>query len=90
MWWTSSSGKIELDIKLRDAHVGYHQGQCDGDIARLRTLPYIRRQLGKLDPTIVSEELREHGAWDDGERQNHNDNLTRLLWIACGDIVESN
>lgn len=90
MWWSSSSGRIELNLTKAQAAQGSHSGVCDADIAYLRTVSSIRRQLEKLDPVVVNEELKEYGAWDEEERANHDDNLDRLLWIACGDIVEGN
>ena len=88
MWFYTSSGRIELNITKAQAAIGSHQGQCDSDIAYLRTFPAIRRQLDKLDPSLVASELKEWGAWDDEELADHDANLSRLLWIACGDIVE--
>ena len=89
MHFTSSSGKIELNITKEQALQGSHSGSCDADIAELRTVPSIRRQLDKLKPEIVAAELSEYGAWDDEELQDHDKNLSRLLWIACGDISEN-
>ena len=86
--WTSSSGNIELNLSADYAARGYHSGQCDLDIAALRILPAISRQLSALDRKIVRECLKEYGAWDSAELSDHNANLDRLLWIACGDIVE--
>lgn len=89
MWWTSGlTGRIELNITKKQAEIGYHQGQCASDVAYLRSIPSIRRQLEKLDPVTVNRELKEYGAWNEEERANHDDNLDRLLWIACGDIIE--
>lgn len=90
MWWTSSSGRIELQITKAQAVIGSHQGQCDQDIAYLRTLPAIRRQLAKVSPEVLAKELRECGAWNKVELADHDQNLSRLLWIACGDIKEGN
>lgn len=88
MYYTSGSGRIELQITKKQAEIGSHSGQCDNDIAYLRTLPAIKRQLNKLDAEALSKELSEYGAWDENELQNHDENLTRILWIACGDILE--
>lgn len=88
MWFTSSCGKIELNITKKQAHIGSHSGQCDSDIDYLRTLPAIKRQLDKIEPFVLANELREFGAWSDEELANHGDNLSRILWLACGDIVE--
>lgn len=90
MWWTESLGRIELQITRAQAHAGSHPGPCDRDIAELRRVPAIRRQLDKLAPPLVAECLREYGAWDDDELSDHDANLSRLLWVACGDIVEGN
>jgi hypothetical protein len=51
--------------------------------------PAIANQLAALDPAIVASELKEFGAWDSTELSNHADNLMRLLWIACADLVEA-
>lgn len=88
MYWTTSSGKIELNITKAQAKKGSHQGQCDVDIEQLTQVPAIRRQIDKLNKSEVIEELKEYGAWEDSELTNHVVNLSRLLWIACGDIVE--
>ncbi len=90
MWWSTGSGRIELNITKSQAAIGSHQGACDDDIKYLRTVPQIRRQLSKLDPSLVSAELKEYGAWDEQERADHEANLDRLLWVACGDIVDGN
>ena len=90
MYWTDSYGFIELNITKAQAHTGHHQGQCDSDIKKLRNIPAIKRQLNRLDPLKVRDVLRDYGAWDDNELSDHDDNLDRLLWIACGDIVEGN
>jgi len=87
-WWTDSHGFIELQLDPEDAATGYHSGQCDDDIAALRAVPYIAEQLERLDPETVARSLRDWGAWDDAELAKHDDNLSRLLWLACADIVE--
>ena len=63
-----------------------HQGQCDEDVRELSKEPRIARQLAKLDPASVREELREYGAWDETELSDHEQNLQRVLWLAAGDI----
>ena len=90
MYWNDSYGFIELNITKAQARAGHHQGQCDQDIADLRRVPSIKKQLDQLDPNRVREVLRDYGAWDDDELSDHDANLDRLLWIACGDIVEGN
>ena len=88
MRYSTSSGSIELNITKTQARQGSHMGKCDADIADLCKVPAIKRQLDKLDPAVVAGELRDYGAWDEKELTDHEDNLGRLLWIACGDIIE--
>jgi hypothetical protein len=88
MYWTSSSGRIELNIPQGLESVGYHSGACDSDIAELMELDSIKAQLSAIVPQVLSDELKEFGAWDDLELSNHGDNLARILWIACGDLVD--
>lgn len=88
MWTYTSSGRIELNITKRQAAIGYHQGQCDEDINELRQVPAIKRQLVKLNPEILLNELKEYGAWNDEELCDHDANLSRILWIMCGNIID--
>jgi hypothetical protein len=90
MYWSESSGRIELQITKSQADSCSHPGQCDQDVADLRLNPAIRRQLQKLSPALVAECLKEYGAWDAVELSDHDQNLDRLLWIACCDIAEGN
>ena len=90
MYWTSSSGGIELNITRKQAEACAHPGPCDSDVLELSGVPAINRQLAKIDPASLREELREYAAWDDIELSDHDANLQRLLWLACGDIVDGN
>ena len=90
MYWTESLGRIELQITKKQADSCSHAGQCDVDVEALKLNPSIARQLKKLDPVIVSAALKEYGAWNELELSDHNENLTRLLWVACCDISEGN
>ena len=90
MWFSTSSGRIELQITKNEARIGYHQGQCDADILALSQTPRIRRQLVKLNPALVRYELREYGTWEEDELMDDAQNLQRLLWIACDVVAEDN
>lgn len=80
---------LELGITLEHAKCGSHQGRCDDDIAALRKEPYIAAQLDAITPAAAVRALQPYGAWDAAElAADHNANLDRILWIACGDIVE--
>ncbi len=80
--------RFEIRLSLREARVGSHPGPCDGDVAYLRTLPQIARQLSELEPASVAAELKEYGAWSPEELADGDANLTRILWLACGQITE--
>ena len=88
VWASTSSGRIELNIKRTDAECGSHQGRCDDDISFLRKLPYLKKQLEAIDAELLRSELREYGAWEDDELLDHENNLNRILWLLCGDIVD--
>jgi hypothetical protein len=90
MWWTESLGRIELKMTLKQAQMCSHPGQCDADVLSLSQEPKIANQLKKLDPKVVSQCLKEYGAWNDEDLSDHGQNLQRLLWIAACDISESN
>jgi hypothetical protein len=87
-YWSSGSGRIELNLSMDIASKGYHSGACDLDIAELRTMAFIDNQLKAISPELLISELKECGAWDSEELANHEDNLDRLLWLACGDLVD--
>lgn len=87
-WYVSGSGRIELELTLEQAQSGHHQGQCDDDVRALSQVPEIRTQLDAIDAATLRAELREYGAWDESELADHEQNLQRLLWIACGDVIE--
>ena len=88
MWYSSSSGRIELQLTLSQAQSASHSGQCDADVLALSKVPSIARQLAKIDPEVLRSELREYGAWDAKELADHDQNIQRILWIAAGDIKE--
>ena len=87
-WYTSGDGRIELEIEYADADEGYHPGQCEHDVMALSKKPYIAEQLAKIDPMVLRNELKQYGAWDEEELSDHEENIQRILWLACGDIVE--
>jgi hypothetical protein len=88
MWWSSSSGQIELQMTLEQAKSVSHSGQCYADVKALQQVPAIKRQLSEIDAEVLRAELREYGAWGAEELANHEDNLERVLWIAGCDISE--
>ena len=90
MYWSSSSGRIELDITKQQAAQASHPGPCDNDVFALSQVPTIRRQLARINAGDLAAELSEYGAWEPDELADHDANLLRILWLACGDINEEN
>jgi hypothetical protein len=89
-YFTSSSGLIEFQLTKQQVLKGDHQGDCKSDIIELMKLPSIKKIMSNLDKDLLKRELKELGAWDEIELCNHDDNLKRILWIACCDIKEEN
>ena len=87
-WWSSSSGRIEIQIPLEWAESTHHSGHCDNDVLAVSQEEYIQNITKDLNPDIVRNVLDEYGAWDDEELKDKEENIQRLLWIACGDIAE--
>ena len=90
MYWSTSSGRIELQMTKAQAATVSHPGDCYLDVCALLRDKRIRRQVDKLDRELVKAELREHGAWDDADMIDHEANLQRLVWLAGCDIMEGN
>lgn len=86
--WSSGCGRIELNISEDQAAAGYHPGPCDLDIADIRQHPGIAAQLAALDPGLLANVLKEYGAWNSEELAQHEENLSRILWLACADLID--
>ncbi len=88
MWWNSSCGRIELQMTKAQAESASHPGPCDLDVKALSNVPAIKRQVERIDPAVLREELCGYGAWDDEELDDHAANIHRILWLAACDISE--
>lgn len=89
MWYSTSSGRIELNIPVHLLNIGYHSGQCAPGVAWIRANePSVEAQLQMVNPEALKADLREYGCWDESELEDHDENLSRLLWLACGDLVD--
>lgn len=87
--WHAGSGRpLALSISLEDAQSCAHQGQCDADVAAMRRTPAIAAQVDAWDAATLRAELKEYGAWDAAELADDDANRDRMLWLACGDLVE--
>lgn len=87
-WFTSTCGRVELCMALAQAQSVAGAGQQDDNVRALSEVPGIAEQLAAIDPGALSLELREYGAWDAEELEDHAQNLQRVLWLAGCDIAE--
>lgn len=88
LWWSSSDGRLEMQMTLEQARSASHRGQCDADVLALSRVPEIAAQLAAFDPALVRKDLKGYFAWNDADLADHEQNLQRLLWLAAGDISE--
>ena len=87
-WWSES---LTLKLTVDDVRNCSHSGSCDYDVKQLSQIPRIKKQTEKWDHEILKDSLREFNIWDDVvvELSNHEQNVRRMLWIACNDIVKN-
>lgn len=88
IWWSTGSGRIELEMTLGQAESVSHSGRCDEDVKYLMSIPAIKKQLDAIPNSLMATELAECGVWDDEQLQDNTDNRMRLVWIAGCDISE--
>lgn len=80
--------RFSLRITLADAKSGSHPGDCCDDVNQLIRKTYIVNQLNRIGHQKIADELREYGAWDEEELSDSVACKRRIVWLACGDIVE--
>ena len=85
---TAQFNRLSLDITRDDAAFASLPGDQSERIDCLRTVHYIAHQLADLEPDQVREELAPYGAWSPADLSDHDANLSRLLWLACGTITQ--
>jgi hypothetical protein len=88
-WFTASSGRFQIGMTMAQAESMSHSGLCDADVAAGLELPSLAQQLAAIDPDSLRRELKEYGAWDDADLSDHQQNLSRILWLAAGDIKDN-
>ena len=80
--------RFTIWLTKEEAESGSHQGACDEDIKSLLEKDSIKNQMRTYHPGHIREELRGYGAWDEEELSDDQENQSRLLWVACGDVRE--
>ena len=86
-FWTSTTGKIELEMTAEQAASVHHSGPCDDDVMALSKVPAIAEQLEKIDKNVLRGVLLEYGF---EQLIFHKQNIQRILWLAGCDIDEEN
>jgi hypothetical protein len=85
--WIGNYG-IDLELPFEQAQGASHPGPCDADVATLLNDPAIKAQTDKWDPESLRLELKEYGAWGAEELADHAANISRAVWLACGNISD--
>lgn len=88
-WWSSSSGLIELELKVSTIDACSSSGPCLTAVQLELEEEYIQDQVKDIDPELLRRELSEYACWDEYDLTNHEENLEKLLWIASGDVYDS-
>ena len=73
------AGSIPVEV-LEDC---YHSGACDSDVAY-----WIERLNFDFDKQQGIDYLKEYGAWDEKQLQDHKENKHRVLWLFAGDYAD--
>lgn len=85
---TAYFDRFSLDLTRDNAFYGCHPGDCSESIEALRTAKYIAAQLSALDHAAVRDELEYYGARDSDQLSDIDANMSRILWLACGQIYD--
>lgn len=89
-WRDGESGLLPIRLRLDEARSCSHQGQCDQDVTALRrTCTRVRNDLRRMNRADLRRCLKGYGAWDAEQLADHDENLQRVLWIACCAVAEN-
>jgi hypothetical protein len=88
LWWSSSSGQIELSYTRKQAYSIPLSGAADEAVKDLMKNKNVMFQFSLIPCALIKKILLEYGAWDNEELQDRKTNIERLIWISCLDIQE--
>lgn len=92
LYWASFN-RFELRLSGECVEACSHSGPCDADVAAWvdRVREQVARDGFANAPTAekIRAELKEYGAWSDEELADDEQNWHRLVWIAAGNISDS-
>ncbi len=63
-------------------------GEHDGIIEDICNIPFVRKQLNKLDKELLKEQIKLYDIWNDHNPGNHKLNLHRIVWHAATNIID--
>jgi len=92
MWKSLNTGQIQLKISRRQAEEIYYSVLVTPFWDKVRAFslrPAIKKQLDGIDYKVLARELSLFDSWTTEELENHDENLQRILRIACVDIAEN-
>ena len=78
--------RFDFQLPLEVVESCSHPGSCDDDVEAAIKNPDIYAAIANIDPKDLAAELAEYGAWDADELADHDENMCRILWVACGNI----
>ena len=88
--WCAGSGRpISVRLTLDEAESCSHPGNCQADVIDLILTDGISAQVETWDPETLRAELVESGAWDEEELADYEENIRRMVWLACCDVAEN-
>ena len=88
--WSAGSGRpLSLRLTLDEAESCSHPGNCQADVIDLILTDGISAQVSTWDPETLRAELAEYGAWDEEELADYEENIRRMVWLACCDVAEN-
>jgi hypothetical protein len=78
----------DLRLKPQDIENCSGSGDVTQAVKEVSQMPYVKKQTAKFEPTQLRKELKEYGAWDEDELNNHQENIQRWIWLSACDISE--
>lgn len=89
--WNTGNYGNELGITMEDVKACSKAGQNNYPAVLVALeKPYLAVQVARLDKDKLRLEMKEYGAWDSDELDDHDENITRWVWCCCCEISEGN
>lgn len=88
-WIGGDNGDLELEL-TEEQFMSIPRGQdCSPEVKIIRQDPKVEEQLKRMSVESVKTYLFHFCCWEDDELNDHEENLDRLVWLACEDIREN-